>query len=372
MTRMPVSLVAADVAERAAAERPMLAVDELTVWLRSRGGPVRAVDGISLRVPRNETVAIVGESGSGKSVSMRSIMGLLPADVVHHRSGTVRLGDIDISQPAAARRQCGTTMAIVMQDPTTSLNPVVRVGRQITEVLVIKRGASRRHAAARAVELLAAVGLTEPRRRLDQYPHELSGGMRQRVAIAMALACDPALLIADEPTTALDVTVQAQILDLLAQERRERGMSVILVSHDLGVVASRADAVVVMYAGEVVEYAPAAALFARPSMPYTRALLDAVPRLGAPTHSRLRSIPGRPVNLTAVPEGCRFAARCPYAQEQCRDAAPGLDEVGADHRAACWFPLSAPRSGEAMEVNLRRGATALGMPVDASSFSVTP
>jgi oligopeptide/dipeptide ABC transporter ATP-binding protein len=308
---------------------------------------VRAVDGVSFTLDRGRTLGIVGESGSGKTVLARSIMGLLPKRNVI-RAGSVRYEGLDLLTASAeqVRDLWGAEMAMIFQDPMTSLNPVQRIGHQITEGMRHHLGMDRKTASANALALLREVGIPEPRRRLKQYPHELSGGMRQRVMIAVALACGPKLLFADEPTTALDVTVQAQILNLLQREQRDRDMAMILVTHDLGVVAGRADEIAVMYAGELVEKAPTAALFANVRMPYTEALLRSIPTLEAPSHSRLQAIPGRPPDLVNPPEACRFAARCPYVRDRCRTEAPPLLEGEPGHFYRCWYPvgLSTPVS----------------------------
>jgi oligopeptide/dipeptide ABC transporter ATP-binding protein len=315
----------------------LLEVRGLHTRLRAPGGAVRAVDGVSLSLDRGRTLAIVGESGSGKTVLVRSIMGLLPRDA--DRSGEVLLDGSDLlsATPAELRHLWGTRIAMVFQDPMTALNPVVRIGRQITEKLRAHAGLGRHDAARQALDLLAAVGISDPSRRLRQYPHELSGGMRQRVVIAMALGGDPSLLLADEPTTALDVTVQAQILALLSSLLREREMAMILVSHNLAVVAGHSDDVAVMYAGRIVEHAPTRELFHRPRMPYTQALLAAIPRSSQPCHTRLTAIPGRPPDLTVEPVGCSFADRCPLVEPHCRAEAPPLRPVGPGHVAACWL-----------------------------------
>jgi oligopeptide/dipeptide ABC transporter ATP-binding protein len=320
----------------------LLDVADLRTGFRTPGGVVRAVDGVSLTLDRGRTLGIVGESGSGKSVLSRSIMGLLPRRNVE-RSGRVVYDGTDVSALTPGRRKdlWGTQMAMVFQDPMTALNPVLRIGSQITEGLRFHLGLDRGTARANAVALLRSVGIPEPERRLKHYPHELSGGMRQRIMIAVALACGPRLLFADEPTTALDVTVQAQILNLLAAQQREREMAMILVTHDLGVVAGRADTIAVMYAGQIVETAPTAQLFANVRMPYTEALLRSIPQLDQPRGSRLQAIPGRPPNLVRPPHGCRFAPRCPYAQDRCRAEAPPLVEEEPGHAYRCWYPLPA-------------------------------
>jgi oligopeptide/dipeptide ABC transporter ATP-binding protein len=318
----------------------LLVVEDLRTTFTTPRGPVKAVDGVSLSVARGRTLGIVGESGSGKTVLSRSIMGLLTARGVE-RTGSIRYDGRELldATPKELRRLWGTEMAMVFQDPMTSLNPVMRIERQLTEGVRHHLGVSKDEAHAQARKLLADVGIPDPARRLRQYPHELSGGMRQRVTIASALAAGPKLLFADEPTTALDVTVQAQILDLLQQQQRDRYMAMILVTHDLGVVAGRTDDVVVMYAGQVVEKAPTATIFTDVKMPYTAALLGSIPSLRTPRHERLRVITGRPPDLADPPEGCRFAARCPYARAKCRAEEPPLETASEGHEFRCWFPL---------------------------------
>jgi oligopeptide/dipeptide ABC transporter ATP-binding protein len=316
-------------------------VDDLHTAFRTSRGTVRAVDGVSLSVDRGKTLGIVGESGSGKTVLARSIMGLLPPrDVI--TSGTVHFAGHDLTgmTPGQLRQVWGAELSMIFQDPMTALNPVKRIGKQITESLRIHVDMNGKEADATAIELLRSVGIPSPEERIRWYPFQLSGGMRQRVMIAIALACAPRLVLADEPTTGLDVTVQAQILDLLAELQRERHMAVILVTHDLGVVASRADDIVVMYAGRVVERAPTHTLFHDTHMPYTRALMDSIPRLADPSGSRLTAIAGRPPDLIHPPKGCRFAPRCPYVRDKCRESDPPLRTAGSpDHLFACWFPL---------------------------------
>ena len=320
---------------------PLLVVDDLHTSFRTGRGTVRAVDGVSFEVYEGKTLGIVGESGSGKTVLSRSIMGLLPPrDVI--RSGTVHFGGHELSamNEQQLRAVWGAELSMIFQDPMTALNPVKRIGVQIAESLVLHLGMDRKEARSTAVELLRSVGIPSPEERVRWYPFQLSGGMRQRVMIAIALACAPRLVMADEPTTGLDVTVQAQILDLLADLQRERHMAVILVTHDLGVVASRADDIIVMYAGRVVERAPTRTLFHDTKMPYTRALMDSIPRLADPSGARLDAIAGRPPDLIHPPTGCRFAPRCQFAQDKCRESDPPLRTVGsAEHLFACWFPL---------------------------------
>jgi oligopeptide/dipeptide ABC transporter ATP-binding protein len=322
---------------------PLLDVDDVRTYFRTGRGVVRAVDGVSFQLQRGRMLGIVGESGSGKTVLSRSIMGLLPRRTTLTPTGKVLLDGRDLRQAKRKELQkiWGKDVGVVFQDPMTSLNPVMRIGVQIGESLRHHLDMSKAHAAATAVELLRSVEISEPERRLRQYPHELSGGMRQRVTIAMALACGPSLLIADEPTTALDVTVQAQILDLLQAQQQDRQMAVILVTHDLGVVAGRTDEVIVMYAGQVVERAPTAALFANVRMPYTEALLESVPSVKSTIEARLPTIPGRPPDLADPPSGCRFAPRCRYVKAVCREQAPPLVTEG-EHSYRCWFPVGEP------------------------------
>jgi oligopeptide/dipeptide ABC transporter ATP-binding protein len=340
-------------------EGPLLEVEDLRTSFVTDRGLVRAVDGVSFQLSRGETLGVVGESGSGKTVLSRSVMGLLPAMRVQH-SGTVRYAGHEISSlpPAQLREVWGTQIAMVFQDPMTALNPVVRVERQITEGLRKRLHLDRKAAHDTAIALLESVGIPDPTRRLRVYPYELSGGMRQRVMIAIALACGPKLLMADEPTTGLDVTVQAQILDLLSDQQRERSMAMVLVTHDLGVVANRADEIIVMYAGRVVEQAPTRELFAHTRMPYTEALLRSIPRLTDESHVRLQAIPGRPPDLASSPPGCKFAPRCPYAQPRCDQEEPPLRTAGPGHLFRCWFPVGSPEGENALASNLRAGLPA--------------
>lgn len=345
---------------------PLLHVDRLTTRFPTSRGVLHAVDAVSLALAQGETLGIVGESGSGKSVLSRSIMRLLPDSAV--TSGTVRFGDLDLSaMPAAAVRSLwGDQIAMVFQNPMTSLNPVMRVGRQVREVLERHRAMGRGAAHARAVELFHMVGIPEPEKRLRSYPHEMSGGMRQRVCIAIAIACAPRLLLADEPTTALDVTMQRQILDVMDRLRADTNMAMILVTHDLGVVAGRTDRVLVMYGGRVVESGTTVTLFEDPRHPYTAALLSAIPRLENPPHSQLVSIPGRPVDVVDPGPGCRFAPRCARARRTCVSDDPPLAPVAGghhDHAAACFFPVGSPEGDDALRHNRRSGVTAAGLAV---------
>jgi oligopeptide/dipeptide ABC transporter ATP-binding protein len=340
-------------------EEPLLDVQDLQTAFRTDRGLVRANNGVSFTLDRGKTLGVVGESGSGKTVLTRSIMGLLPRANLE-RSGSVRFAGHDLTTltPLQLRDVWGTQMSVIFQDPMTALNPVVRVDRQLTESLRIRLGLDRRAAHDTAVALLTSVGIPAPEQRMRNYPHELSGGMRQRVMIAIALACGPKLVLADEPTTGLDVTLQAQILDLLATLQRERAMGMILVTHDLGVVANRADDIAVMYAGRIVEQAPTKNLFSHTRMPYTEALLRSIPRLTDPSHTRLRAIPGRPPDLAALPPGCPFAPRCPYAQDRCRAEDPPSRTAGAGHRFSCWYPVGSPEGEDALARNVAAGVPA--------------
>jgi peptide/nickel transport system ATP-binding protein len=337
----------------------LLEVRDLKTHFLTPLGTVRAVDGVSLTLERGKTLGVVGESGSGKTILARSIMGLLPArDVI--REGTVQFEGVELTTMSLRNRRkiWGREMAMIFQDPMTSLNPVMKIGKQITESLHVHLGMGKADANATAEKLLADVGIPEAHRRLEEYPHQLSGGMRQRVTIAIALACGPTMLFADEPTTALDVTVQAQILDLLAEQQRDRNMSMILVTHDLGVVAGRTDEIAVMYAGKVVERAPTRALFAHMKMPYTEALLQSIPKLENPSHTRLKIIGGRPPDLVNPPRGCKFSPRCPYARDRCREEEPPLVEAEtAGHEYACWYPVGSPEYYETLAQRTEADAT---------------
>jgi len=326
---------------------PLLEIEDLSVEIATERGPLRAVHGVTLSVGASRALGIVGESGSGKTVLSRAVLQLLPGNA--RVSGSVRFDGRDLFRlpREALRRLRGREIAVVFQDPMTSLNPVLSIGAQIAETMREHLGLDRREALARTVGLLAEVGIPEAEQRARQYPHQMSGGMRQRVAIAIALSCEPRLLIADEPTTALDVTVQAQILDLLARERRARRMAMVLITHDLGVVAGRTDEVVVMYAGRIVEQAPTRKLFKDMRSPYTEALMSAIPELHAPPHTRLAAITGAPPDPTRPTPGCSFEPRCHYARERCRSEAPTLVGGAEGHQYACWFPLTARASAKA-------------------------
>jgi len=316
----------------------VLEVRDLVTEFRTERGTVRAVDGVSFEIPARGTLGVVGESGCGKSVTALSIMRLVTTPPGRIASGSIRYAGKDlVTLPEREMRAIrGNRIAMIFQEPMTSLNPVFTVGDQVGEAVQLHQHKSRREARAVAIEMLKLVGIPSPEERVDAYPHQLSGGMRQRVMIAMALACKPDLLIADEPTTALDVTIQAQILDLLRELQRDLGMSILLITHDLGVVAETCDEVVVMYAGRVVERAPTEALFAAPRHPYTAGLLRSVP---TGTHERLQEIPGMVPALDALPAGCKFADRCTRVEQRCRDEEPALVRLGASH-VRCHFPLA--------------------------------
>jgi len=321
---------------------------------------VRAVDGVTFSLDRGRALGVVGESGSGKTVLARTIMGLLPSTAV--LSGSVKFAGQEVLGLDARqlRHLWGREMSMVFQNPMVSLNPLMKVGRQIAEPLQIHLGMNRADALEQAVKLLDEVRIPEPNKRIDQYPHELSGGMRQRVMIAIALACGPTLLFADEPTTALDVTVQSQILNLIKEQRERRNMSVVLVTHDLGVVAGHTDEIAVMYGGRLVEKASTKQLFANMKMPYTKSLMRSIPRVEDPSHTRLLTIPGRPPDLVNPPRGCRFAPRCPYARERCvRDEPPLMTAPGTtDHVYACWYPVGSPEFNERDEQIVNQLASA--------------
>jgi oligopeptide/dipeptide ABC transporter ATP-binding protein len=319
---------------------PLLQVSDLHVRFEARRGrDVHAVAGLSYELDAGRTLAIIGESGSGKTVSSRAIMGLLPDYA--RVSGSVLLNGTELLglSDAEMRRHRGADVAMVFQDPARSLNPTMRIGAQITEALHAHADIGSGDAHDRALELLALVRLPAAEQRFGEYPHQLSGGMRQRVMIAIALAAQPRLLIADEATTALDVTTQAQIMELLVELQAQLGMGLVMISHDLGLAASFADEVIVMYAGRAVEQAPTRELFRSVRMPYTKALLDAIPRLERPPHTLLPVVPGRPPDLSALPPGCPFEPRCPNAQADCRETPPALIEHEPSHRYACFHPV---------------------------------
>ena len=315
----------------------LLEIRDLKTWFDGDGGTYRAVDGISFSLEAGRTLGIVGESGCGKSVTSLSIMGLVPQPPGRIAGGEILFEGVDLLKldAAALRDLRGARMAMIFQEPMTSLNPAYTVGDQIVEGILRHLPVDRAAARAKAIEMLRLVRIPAPEQRFDEYPHKLSGGMRQRAMIAMALACGPRLLIADEPTTALDVTIQAQILDLLRRLREETGTAIILITHDLGVIAELADDVVVMYAGQIVERAPVKRLFEAAQHPYTIGLLGAIPELDR-RRARLATIEGTVPDLSAALVGCRFAPRCPFAEPRCRAEAPALRAVEPGHEAACW------------------------------------
>ena len=325
---------------------PLLSVENLATAFDTEGGEVTVVDGVSFEIEAGETLGLVGESGCGKSVTALSIMGLLPKPAGRIAGGRVSFGGEDLNDvPVARLREVrGNRIAMIFQEPMTALNPVHRIGRQLAEAYTLHApAASASEVRGRALALLEQVGIPAPERRLTEYPHQLSGGMRQRVMIAMALASRPEVLIADEPTTALDVTIQAQILELLRDLQRETGMAILFITHDLGVIAELCSRVVVMYAGRIAEQATAAALFANPRHPYTQGLLSSIPRLEDEPKTLLSTIPGTVPGIGDLPAGCRFANRCPHVRDVCRDRAPVLEQVATGHGVAChrWREIQA-------------------------------
>jgi oligopeptide/dipeptide ABC transporter ATP-binding protein len=317
----------------------LLKIDDMSVRFETPRGKLKAVNNVSIELLAGESLGVVGESGSGKTVLSRATMGLLPGTA--SRTGTITYEGQNISDlpKDEVRELWGTGMAMIFQDPMTALNPVRRIGSQLTESLTVRLGMNKKDAKEKAVELLKRVRIPDPEAMLRKFPYQLSGGMRQRIMIAIAVSCEPKLLFADEPTTALDVTVQAQVLELLTELRKEANMAMILVTHDLGVVAGHTDKIAVMYAGDVVEYAPTRQLFANMKMPYTEALLKSIPRLETPTGSRLPVIEGRLPDPTKDEPGCPFANRCPYVTDKCRAEKPPLTDGGNNHFYRCWFPI---------------------------------
>jgi peptide/nickel transport system ATP-binding protein len=323
---------------------PLLEVEGLRTYFDLRHGVVKAVDGVSFALAPHETLAIVGESGCGKSITALSLMRLVPDPPGRIAGGTIKLAGLDLLalSEEAMRDVRGKDIAMIFQEPMTSLNPVLTIGSQIAEVLLLHENTNHKQARAKAIDMLRLARIPEPEQRAGEYPHQLSGGMRQRAMIAMALACNPKVLIADEPTTALDVTIQAQILDIMMDLQRKLGTAIILITHDLGVVAETAQRVIVMYAGRKVEEAPVDELFARPQHPYTRGLMASIPRLplmrgeADNTGERLQEIPGMVPALTNLPAGCVFAPRCAYAEDRCRREYPAYEEKRPRHWAACW------------------------------------
>jgi oligopeptide/dipeptide ABC transporter ATP-binding protein len=336
--------------------QPLLEVKDLKVHFPTDDGLVKAVDGVSYSLAAGETLGIVGESGSGKSVSSLTVMGLINPKQANISGEVFFQGQDLLKLPKDEMRTIrGEKISMIFQDPMTSLNPVMKVGKQVMEGLRVHLDMSKKEASDHALALMREVGIPEPARRLEEYPHQLSGGMRQRVVIATALACGPKLLFADEPTTALDVTVQAQILDVLAREQRDRFMAMILVTHDLGVVAGRTDEIAVMYAGRVVEKAPTKVLFRDMKMPYTEALVNSIPKIDYASHTRLEVIPGRPPDLIHPPAGCKFAPRCKNVQARCLEEEPPLREATTPgHVYRCWYPVGTPEGEEAKRRNESR------------------
>ena len=336
---------------------PLLVVEDLHTSFVMPAGEVKAVRGVSFELHQGKTLGVVGESGSGKTVLARSVMRLnLGNNVV--TTGSAKLKGLSIldQSPKAMQSLWGNEMAMVFQDPMTALNPLVKIGRQITEHVRHHLGISKKEARSLAIDLLNEVRIPEPENRLDSYPHELSGGMRQRICIAIALACEPTLLFADEPTTALDVTVQHQILNLLNREQETREMGMVLVTHDLGVVAGRTDETMVMYAGNVVEKTSTQELFRNMQHPYTEALFRSIPKTSERSHTRLTAIAGRPPDLIDPPSGCSFSPRCPYVQQKCREEKPPLIPVGnGSHLSACWLPVGTEENKEAFKKNVAAG-----------------
>jgi peptide/nickel transport system ATP-binding protein len=327
----------------------LLQIRNLEVSFTTPYGEIRAVDDVSLALSAHESLGIVGESGSGKSVTALSVLRLVPEPPGRIGGGSIVFEGEDLLRCSTARMRevRGNRISMIFQEPMTSLNPVMTVGAQIAEVFRLRRAVGRREALALAADMLAKVSIPAPQRRLDEYPHQLSGGMRQRVMIAMALACDPDILIGDEPTTALDVTIQAQIVELIKRVREESKACVLLISHDIGLIAEMCERVLVMYAGRVVETGPVQDIFAAPLHPYTHGLLDSLPRLrtvaGAPRRRRLPSIPGAPPNLAHLPSGCAFRTRCPHAMPVCAGDKPPMFAPAPDRAVRCWLHAGAPR-----------------------------
>ncbi len=350
----------------------LLEVQDLKTYFKTKAGRVRAVDGVNFAVKPGEKVAIVGESGCGKSVTALSIMRLVAQPAGEYAGGSIIFEDQDLLEmpESAMRKVRGGRIGMIFQDPMTCLNPTMPVGRQIAEGLQIHLKLSKDEALKRSIRLLEQVGIPDVTSRINSFPHQFSGGMRQRVMIAIALACNPKLLIADEPTTALDVTVQAQILELISGICEEFGTALILITHDLGVVAGMTDRVIVMYAGRVVEEAPTEELFANPRHPYTLGLLGSVPRLDDAGHSELRTIEGAPPDLLRPPTGCRFMPRCVYARNVCREMPP-LEPVAGNssHRKACWLDVTDPKEQDHAEQRRQTRAAAQRAALEAAASS---
>lgn len=321
------------------AAQALLHIENLKTVISSKDGKLVPVDGVDITIPKGKTVGIVGESGCGKSMTAMSIMGLLP-NTTHIEEGKILFQDMDLTKlnPKELRKITGDKISIIFQEPMTSLNPVIQVGKQVREAILLHEKVSKEEAKQRVIEIFRQVGIPEPERRYNAYPHQLSGGLRQRVMIGMAMVCNPDLLIADEPTTALDVTIEAQILHLMRQLQKDKGTSIMMITHNLGVVAEICDQVYVMYAGKVVESAEVHELFQNPKHPYTQGLLEALPKMDS--RQRLNSIDGMVPTLKDMPTGCRFAPRCPMATQKCREEQPALVDVTAGHQVRCFMSCS--------------------------------
>ncbi|WP_419169194.1 ABC transporter ATP-binding protein [Negativibacillus massiliensis] len=321
------------------AAQALLHIENLKTVISSKDGKLVPVDGVDITIPKGKTVGIVGESGCGKSMTAMSIMGLLP-NTTHIEEGKILFQDMDLTKlnPKELRKITGDKISIIFQEPMTSLNPVIQVGKQVREAILLHEKVSKEEAKQRVIEIFRQVGIPEPERRYNAYPHQLSGGLRQRVMIGMAMVCNPDLLIADEPTTALDVTIEAQILHLMRQLQKDKGTSIMMITHNLGVVAEICDQVYVMYAGKVVESAEVHELFQNPKHPYTQGLLGALPKMDS--RQRLNSIDGMVPTLKDMPTGCRFAPRCPMATQKCREEQPDLVDVTAGHQVRCFMSCS--------------------------------
>lgn len=321
------------------AAQALLHIENLKTVISSKDGKLIPVDGVDITIPKGKTVGIVGESGCGKSMTAMSIMGLLP-NTTHIEEGKILFQDMDLTKlnPKELRKITGDKISIIFQEPMTSLNPVIQVGKQVREAILLHEKVSKEEAKQRVIEIFRQVGIPEPERRYNAYPHQLSGGLRQRVMIGMAMVCNPDLLIADEPTTALDVTIEAQILHLMRQLQKDKGTSIMMITHNLGVVAEICDQVYVMYAGKVVESAEVHELFQNPKHPYTQGLLGALPKMDS--RQRLNSIDGMVPTLKDMPTGCRFAPRCPMATQKCREEQPDLVDVTAGHQVRCFMSCS--------------------------------
>lgn len=321
------------------AAQALLHIENLKTVISSKDGKLVPVDGVDIIIPKGKTVGIVGESGCGKSMTAMSIMGLLP-NTTHIEEGKILFQDMDLTKlnPKELRKITGDKISIIFQEPMTSLNPVIQVGKQVREAILLHEKVSKEEAKQRVIEIFRQVGIPEPERRYNAYPHQLSGGLRQRVMIGMAMVCNPDLLIADEPTTALDVTIEAQILHLMRQLQKDKGTSIMMITHNLGVVAEICDQVYVMYAGKVVESAEVHELFQNPKHPYTQGLLGALPKMDS--RQRLNSIDGMVPTLKDMPTGCRFAPRCPMATQKCREEQPALVDVTAEHQVRCFMSCS--------------------------------